>query len=221
MLLIYVLLIHASIYCSPWFLVNIITIDKNTNLTVGLQMGNAANMTKHFFYSSLGEFCFPIWNRLSTSSTLLVLLLLCMNSVYGKFTRKIKWNMTSIQVISIGIRWNFDGLFFSNIDRTWNDEICDSIHSQFWLESTYLNISQLHPRDMRRDCLELRRIANACDSVDFLVPLLTTWAGGPVPLFVGFCWSMNHPPTTKPKKQTKWIVCKGIRSVLFQPCFFS
>ena len=128
--------------------------------------------------------------------------------------------MTSIQVISIGIRWNFDGIFFSNIDRTWNDEICDSIHSQFWLESTYLNISQLHPRDMWRDCLELRRIANACDSVDFLVPLLTTWAGGPVPLFVGFRWSMNHPPTTKPKKQTKWIVCKGIRSVLFQPCFF-
>ena len=47
--LIYYLSIHASIFCSPWFLVNIIATDKNTNLTVWLTDGRClANMTCPF-----------------------------------------------------------------------------------------------------------------------------------------------------------------------------
>lgn len=135
----------------PGFLVNIITIDKNTNLTVGLQMRNAANMTKHFLHKSLGEFCFPIWNRLSTSSTLLVLLLLCMNSVYGKCTRKMKHDINPSDQ-----HWNLDEFWWfcllsmlrfvtqSILSSDWNQhistypsfipEICEEIASN-WGES--------------------------------------------------------------------------------------
>lgn len=123
----------------PGFLVNVITIDKNTNLTVGLQMRNAANMTKHFLHKSLGEFCFPIWNRLSTSSTLLVLLLLCMNSVYGKFTRKMKHDINPSDQ-----HWNLDEfwwIFLLSMLRFVTQPI---------LSSDGINISQHIPASSQR-----------------------------------------------------------------------